>query len=62
METKEYEYHGLVASSWDFLRGDVSKFPDRLFYRGLLENGGEPAEFDMFPKGGAHKPAQKPLF
>ncbi len=43
MEAKEYEYHGLVASSWDFLRGDVSKFPDRLFYRGLLENGGEPA-------------------
>jgi ubiquinone/menaquinone biosynthesis C-methylase UbiE len=40
---QDYEYHGMIASSWDLLRGDTSNWPDRSFYRAVIEDGGEPA-------------------
>ena len=39
----DYEYRGLVAQSWDLLRGDYSAWPDRPFYRALIEQQGGPA-------------------
>lgn len=38
-----YEYRGMVASSWDLLRGDYSTWPDRPFYRDVIGRSGEPA-------------------
>ncbi len=43
MSNNDYEYRGLVARSWDFLRGDTSVFPDRQMYRDIIENKSEPA-------------------
>lgn len=43
MEDKQYEYHGLIASSWDLLRGDTSSFPDRHFFRKIIQDNGQPA-------------------
>jgi ubiquinone/menaquinone biosynthesis C-methylase UbiE len=40
---QDYEYRGLIASSWDLLRGDTSQWPDRAFYRQVILTGGEPA-------------------
>jgi SAM-dependent methyltransferase len=37
---KEYEYRGLVAQAWDLLRGDYSTWPDRPFYRSIIEGQG----------------------
>lgn len=39
----DYEYYGLVASTWDFLRGDTSNSPDKAFYRNLIGQYGQPA-------------------
>jgi ubiquinone/menaquinone biosynthesis C-methylase UbiE len=39
----DYEYRGMVASVWDLLRGDYSAWPDRPFYRQLIELHGQPA-------------------
>jgi ubiquinone/menaquinone biosynthesis C-methylase UbiE len=39
----DYEYSGLVAKAWDLLRGDTSEWPDRAFYRTLIEQRGGPA-------------------
>jgi ubiquinone/menaquinone biosynthesis C-methylase UbiE len=37
----DYEYRGLVAQAWDLLRGDTSNWPDRAFYRALInQNAG----------------------
>ncbi|MEX2247232.1 MAG: class I SAM-dependent methyltransferase [Dehalococcoidia bacterium] len=36
----EYEYHGLKAETWDLLRGDYSTWPDRPFYRAVIERQG----------------------
>jgi ubiquinone/menaquinone biosynthesis C-methylase UbiE len=36
------EYRGLAASAWDLLRGDTSRWPDRAFYREVIEQSGEP--------------------
>ncbi len=41
--TKDVEYQGLLAQSWDLLRGDTSSWPDRSFYRTLIELGRGPA-------------------
>jgi len=41
--TQEYEYRGLVAQAWDLLRGDYSTWPDRPFYRAIIERQGGPA-------------------
>ena len=35
--TDDYEYRGLLAQTWDLLRGDTSGWPDRSFYRALIE-------------------------
>ena len=43
MGNNEYEYRGLVARSWDFIRGDTTKFPDRGYYRDIIKNDGEPS-------------------
>jgi len=39
----DYEYRGMVASTWDLLRGDYSTWPDRTFYRSIIERAGQPA-------------------
>jgi len=38
-----YEYRGLIATFWDLLRGDTSNWPDRFFYRDLMQVYGQPA-------------------
>lgn len=38
-----YEYRGLLATTWDLLRGDTSAWDDRPFYRDLILERGEPA-------------------
>ncbi len=40
---QDYEYRGLIALSWDLLRGDTSDWPDRSFFRSIIADGGEPA-------------------
>jgi SAM-dependent methyltransferase len=39
----DYEYYGLLAESWDLLRGDTSGWTDGPFYRDIVLNNGEPA-------------------
>ncbi|HEY2660587.1 MAG TPA: class I SAM-dependent methyltransferase [Caulobacteraceae bacterium] len=39
----DYEYRGLVAQAWDLLRGDYADWPDRPFYRALIEQRPGPA-------------------
>lgn len=39
---KNYEYHGLMAESWDLLRGDPSGRFDEQFYGDLIAHYGEP--------------------
>ena len=43
MSDREYEYRGLVARCWDFLRGDTTDFPDRGYFRDIILESGEPA-------------------
>ena len=38
--TEDIEYRGLVAEAWDLLRGDYSNWPDRPFYRAIIERQG----------------------
>ncbi len=38
----DYEYRGLLAASWDLLRGDTSNWDDRHFYLALIRAEGEP--------------------
>lgn len=38
-----YEYHGLLAETWDLLRGDTSGWTDRTFYRDVIARYGQPA-------------------
>ncbi|MFL5801473.1 MAG: methyltransferase domain-containing protein, partial [Roseiflexaceae bacterium] len=42
MSLPDYEYKGLMAQSWDLLRGDTSTWPDRLFYLNLIQTFGQP--------------------
>jgi len=37
---QDYEYQGLLAETWDLLRGDTSQWPDRLFYREFIDQHG----------------------
>ncbi|MEK7468794.1 MAG: methyltransferase domain-containing protein [Planctomycetota bacterium] len=37
-----YEYTGLMAQSWDLLRGDTSAWPDRAFYLEVIRRHGQP--------------------
>jgi SAM-dependent methyltransferase len=38
-----YEYRGLIAESWDLLRGDTSGWADRPFYEAIVGRSGQPA-------------------
>lgn len=38
----DYEYRGLLAETWDLLRGDTSAWEDRAFYRDLIVEFGQP--------------------
>ena len=40
---EDYEYRGLMAQAWDLLRGDVTAWPDRAFYREIIERRNGPA-------------------
>jgi SAM-dependent methyltransferase len=40
---QEYEYRGLLAESWDLFRGDTSEWPDRPFFRDIIQDNGQPA-------------------
>src|SRR5919199_2431796 len=39
----DYKYRGLIATSWDLLRGDTSNWDDRFFYKDVILNSGQPA-------------------
>ncbi len=41
--SEDYEYRGLMAQAWDLLRGDYSAWPDRPFYRAIIEQRAGPA-------------------
>ena len=41
--TTDYEYRGLMAQAWDLLRGDTADWPDRPFWRAIIERQGGPA-------------------
>ncbi len=43
MPDPDYDYQGLLASTWDLWRGDTSGWPDRAFYLDLIRSYGEPA-------------------
>jgi SAM-dependent methyltransferase len=43
MSQVDYEYRGLMVSTWDLLRGDTSRWPDRAFFRDLILRSGQPA-------------------
>ena len=38
----ELEYTGLMAQAWDPLRGDTADWPDRAWFRTLIEEIGQP--------------------
>jgi SAM-dependent methyltransferase len=40
---RSYEYRDMLASTWDLLRGDTSDWPDRQFFRDIIQKSGEPA-------------------
>jgi ubiquinone/menaquinone biosynthesis C-methylase UbiE len=42
MSLPDYEYKGLMAQSWDVLRGDTSTWPDHSFYLDLIQTYGQP--------------------
>jgi ubiquinone/menaquinone biosynthesis C-methylase UbiE len=42
-EAVAYEYRGLMASTWDLLRGDTSRWPDRSFFLEVIRASGQPA-------------------
>jgi len=43
MSTKlDYEYRGLLASTWDLLRGDTSGWADRSFFLEVIKQNGQP--------------------
>jgi SAM-dependent methyltransferase len=39
----DYEYKGLIATTWDLLRGDTSNWPDRNFFLNFIHKHGQPA-------------------
>ncbi len=42
MERIEYEYHGLMAETWDLFRGDTSTWDDRFFFKEMIDKHGQP--------------------
>jgi SAM-dependent methyltransferase len=43
MSESDYEYRGLMATTWDTLRGDTSRWGDRATFRDLIARHGQPA-------------------
>ena len=43
MSEPEYEYHSMMAQTWDLFRGDTSNWDDRYFFLDLIRESGEPA-------------------
>ena len=43
MSESDYEYRGLMATTWDVLRGDTSRWGDRATFRDLIARHGQPA-------------------
>lgn len=43
MSESDYEYRGLLATTWDVLRGDTSRWGDRATFRDLIARHGQPA-------------------
>jgi ubiquinone/menaquinone biosynthesis C-methylase UbiE len=43
MEKPIYEYYGMLADTWDLFRGDTSQWPDKAFYRTIIQQYGQPA-------------------
>ena len=43
MHETDYEYRGLMATTWDVLRGDTSRWGDRIAFRDVIMHYGEPA-------------------
>lgn len=39
---REYEYHGLMAETWDLFRGDTSQWEDRFFFLECIKEYGQP--------------------
>jgi SAM-dependent methyltransferase len=42
MHLPKFEYHGLMAATWDLFRGDTSGWADRAFYRQIIAHHGQP--------------------
>ena len=42
MDEPRYEYRGLMASTWDFFRGDTSTAVDKVFFQKLIDQFGQP--------------------
>lgn len=42
MAPGDYEYRGLLAATWDLMRGDTSRWADRFFYQDIIARGGQP--------------------
>lgn len=42
MNPREYEYKGLMAETWNVLRGDTSNWADRHFYLAVIQTYGQP--------------------
>jgi ubiquinone/menaquinone biosynthesis C-methylase UbiE len=43
MSQEDLEYTGMVVDTWDLFRGDTSQWSDRPFYKGFIEEYGQPA-------------------
>jgi len=42
MGKADYEYHGLMAETWDLFRGDTSEWEDRFFFKEMIDHYGQP--------------------
>lgn len=42
MSQADYEYGGMMASLWDFFRGDTSGWSDRFFHGEVILKSGQP--------------------
>jgi SAM-dependent methyltransferase len=42
MSQPEYEYHGMMAQTWDLFRGDTSNWEDRNFFFDIIHETGQP--------------------
>src|SRR5271168_2093708 len=43
MSSLDYEYRGLMAATWDIKRGDTTNCEDRIFFRDIVHQYGQPA-------------------